>query len=391
MKTKLTVKAVEKLKPAARDVILWDEELANFGIKITPAGRRSYLIYYRTREGQQRRPGIGTYPSLRPEAAREIARDWLTRVAQGEDPSRDRAAHRTAPTVRDLCSRYLEEHARTRKKQSSIRNDERLINAHINRALGARKATSVDRADIAAIHQSLRKTPYEANRMLALASKMFGLAERWGVRPDGSNPAKNIDRYKEKKRDRYLSDAELKRLWETLESSKIGGEVSLTAIAAIKLLILTGRRLSEILGLKWSYVDLDARTMRFPDTKTGPLLVSIGRSAVDLLLELRERASSGTVYVFGGRGHGQPLVNLQKPWRRVRASAGLHDVRLHDLRHTFGGIAAGLGMSLPLIGRLLGHSSPATTARYAHVAQNPVRLAADTINEAVERSIRSGT
>jgi integrase len=384
MKAKLTVKNVEAIKPATVDVILWDSELSGFGCKVTPKGKRTYFLYYRTKDGQQRRPAIGVHGPLKPEAAREIAKRWLHEVAQGRDPSLSRIQDRAAPTVRDLCGRYLVEHAETRKKESSVRNDRRLIDAHVLPALGARKVAAVTRSEIAAMHHSLRNTPYEANRMLALTSKLFSLAERWNLRPDGSNPAKNIDRYREEKRERYLSSVEVARLWKTLNSPEAAAKASQSAITAIKLLMLTGRRLSEVLGLQWSWIDLDAKVMRLPDTKNGALLVSLSDAAVAILTDLKAEARD-KVFVIVGRKKAAPLVNIQKPWRALRALAGLDDVRIHDLRHTYASVGAGLGMSLPLLGRLLGHTQAATTARYAHLAQNPVRMAADAIGSELMR------
>lgn len=379
VKVKLTVRSVEAIVPGSKDVIVWDTELAGFGCKVTPKGKRSYFLYYRTKDGQQRRPSIGQHGPVRPEFAREVARRWLAEVALGQDPSQTRTATRTAPTMSDLCARYLDEHAATRKKATSIKNDKRLIDSHLLPALGTRKAAAITRADVAALHHKLRLTPYEANRMLALASKMLGLAERWGLRPDGSNPAKNIDRYKEEKRERYLTGVEVSRLWKLLHSEDALRCASPTAIAAIKLLILTGRRLNEVLKLEWGWLDLDNRVMSLPDTKTGALRIPLGLAAVELLRELKG-TSAASRYVFPGRVADQPIINLQKPWGRLRAKADLNDVRLHDLRHTYASVGAGLGMSLPMIGKLLGHKEAATTARYAHLSQDPVKVAADAID-----------
>ncbi|MXO75123.1 tyrosine-type recombinase/integrase [Altererythrobacter aerius] len=400
MKTKLTVKSIEALQPADKDQIIWDAELPGFGCKVTPKGRKSYFLYYRTKDGQQRRPAIGTHGPLRPEAAREIAKRWLAEVAAGGDPSQTRKIDRSAPTVNKLCDRYLEEHAETRKKASSVKNDRRIIDVHIRPAIGAKKIASVARSDISALHHSLRSTPYEANRMLALASKMFSLAERWSLRPDNTNPAKNIDRFREEKRERYLSPAELKRLWIALNSPEAKEKASDSAIAAIKLLILTGRRVSEVLGLRWEWIDFKAKTMRLPDTKGGTLFVSLADSTIAVLEELHQSRqarlerqknakpdedSELNPFVIEGKRQGQPLVNLQKPWRAMREMAKIDDVRLHDLRHTYASVGAGLGMSLPLLGRLLGHSQPATTSRYAHLAQSPVSVAANQIGDELIR------
>ena len=378
MKAKLTVRSVEAMKPEAKDVVLWDSELAGFGCKITPTGKRSYFLYYRTKDGQQRRPTIGAHGPIKPEAARAIARAWLAEVAQGRDPSLSRAQDKAAPTFDALCDRYLSDHADVRKKASSAEGDRRLIRLHLRPALGTKKVAAITRADVANLHHKLRATPYEANRVRSLASKMFALSERWGMRPDGSNPAKNIDRYKEEERERYLTGAEVARLWQVLNSDAAAAQASPSAIAAIKLLIVTGRRLNEVLGLKWAWVDLDAKIMRLPDTKGGRLTVSLADAAVSILSDLKQNAGDHE-YVIPGAIDGKPLVNLQKPWRAIRAMAGLDDVRLHDLRHTFASIGAGMGMSLHMLGRLLGHAQAATTARYAHLAQIPVQAAADAI------------
>lgn len=384
MKAKLTVRTVEAMKPDSKDVVLWDSELAGFGCKITPAGKRSYFLYYRTKDGQQRRPTIGAHGPMKPEAARAIARAWLADVAQGCDPSLSRAQDKAAPTFDTLCDRYLSDHADVRKKASSAEGDRRLIRLHLRPALGSKKVAAVTRADVAGLHHKLRETPYEANRVLALASKMFALSERWGMRADGSNPAKNIDRYKEEKRERYLTSAEVARLWQVLNSDAATAKASPAAIAAIKLLMLTGRRLNEVLGLKWAWVDLDAKLLRLPDTKGGRLTVSLADAAVSLLSELKADAGDHA-YVIPGAIKGKPLVNLQKPWRALRGMAGLDDVRIHDLRHTFASIGAGMGMSLHMLGRLLGHTQAATTSRYAHLAQDPVRTAADAIGAELMR------
>lgn len=378
MKAKLTVRSVEAMKPEAKPVILWDSELAGFGCKLTPNGKRSYFLYYRTKDGQQRRPTIGVHGPFRPEAARAIARAWLAEVAQGRDPSLSRTEGKTAPTFEALCERYVSDHAEVRKKASSADGDKRLIRLHLGPALGKMKVAAITRADVAGLHHKLRATPYEANRVLALASKMFSLSERWGMRPDGSNPAKNIDRFKEEKRERYLTSAEVATLWTTLHSDKVVTKVSPAAVAAIKLLMLTGRRLSEVLSMQWAWVDLDAKLLRLPDTKGGRLTVSLADAAVALLSELKQNAGEHA-FVIPGAVEGRPLVNLQKPWRAIRKIAKLEDVRLHDLRHTFASIGAGMGMSLHMLGRLLGHTQAATTSRYAHLAQSPVQAAADAI------------
>lgn len=389
MKAKITVRSVEAMKVGSKDVILNDTELPGFACKLTPTGKRSYSLYYRTKEGIQRRPTIGRYSLMKPEAARQIARGWLAEVAQGGDPSLTRTQAIGAPIFDTLCDRYLSDHADVRKKASSAEGDRRLIRLHLRPAWGTKKVPTITRADVSSLHHKLHATPYEANRVLALASKMFALSERWGMRPDGTNPAKNIDRFKEEKRERYLTSAEVARLWQVLNSDAAAAKASPHAIAAIKLLMLSGRRLGEVLGLKWAWVDLDAKLLRLPDTKSGRLTVSLADAAIAILAELKEGAGDHP-YVIPGAIEGKPLVNLQKPWRAIRTLAGLSDVRLHDLRHTFASIGAGIGLSLHMLGRLLGHSQAATTSRYAHLAQSPVQAAADSIGVELMRLTTGG-
>ena len=384
MKAKLTVRSVEAMRPGAKDVVLWDSELSGFGCELTPVGKRSYFLYYRTKDGQQRRPTTGAQAPIKRHGARTAGGGWLAAGAHGRDPSLSRAQDKVAPTFDVLCDRYMSDHAEVRKKASSAEGDRRLIRLHLRPQLGSKKVAAITRADVAALHHKLRTTPYEANRVLALASKMFALSERWGMRPDGSNPARNVDRYSEEKRERYLTSAEVARLWQVLNSDDAAAKVSPAAIAAIKLLMLTGRRLNEVLRLQWAWVDLDAKLLRLPDTKGGRLTVSLADAAVAQLSALKAGAGDHA-YVIPGAVKGKPLVNLQKPWRVLRSMAGLDDVRIHDLRHTFASIGAGMGMSLHMLGRLLGHTQAATTSRYAHLAQTPVQAAADAIGAELMR------
>jgi integrase len=206
---------------------------------------------------------------------------------------------------------------------------------------------------------------------------MMNLAEAWGLRTDGSNPVRHVKRYPERKRERFLTREELQRLGAVLADAQATGAETPFVLAAVGLLILTGARLTEILTLKWDYVDLQGQVLRLPDSKTGAKLIYLNAAAINLLRTMPRMA--GNPYVIAGKKRRARLINLQKPWRRLRAKAGLGDVRIHDLRHSFASVAAGAGMSLPMIGKLLGHSQPQTTARYAHLAADPIRAASDLI------------
>jgi integrase len=238
----------------------------------------------------------------------------------------------------------------------------------------------------------MRGTPGAANRTLALLSKLFNLAEKWGLRPDGSNPCRHVEKYRERKIERFLSSEELARLGAALREAERTQIELPSVIAAIRLLLLTGCRLSEILTLRWQDVDIDHQVLRLPESKTGKKVVYLASPALEVFAKA-ERVD-GNPHVIVGKRPRAHLVNLQKPWRRIRAMAGLRDVRIHDLRHSFASMAAAGGLSLPLIGALLGHSQPQTTQRYAHLTADPIRRAADitssSIAEAIARPLPSG-
>jgi integrase len=224
--------------------------------------------------------------------------------------------------------------------------------------------------------------------LLALLSKFFNWCERHGYRPDGSNPCRHIEKYKEKRRERFLTPQELAQLGEALADSEEHETVSPFAIAAIRLLVLTGARLSEILTLQWSYVDFEHSLLRLPDSKTGQKVIYLNAPALQVLTDLPRL--EGNPFVICGKREGARLINIQKPWRRIRKAAGLDDVRIHDLRHSFASIAAGSGQSLPVIGALLGHSQPQTTARYAHLSADPLRTANDAIGRRLNETFNVG-
>jgi integrase len=217
---------------------------------------------------------------------------------------------------------------------------------------------------------------------------MMNLAEQWGLRPDGSNPARHVRKYREVKRERYLSTQELQQLGRTLAQAQAEGSESPFVLAAIALLVLTGARLTEILTLRWVEVDLERQLLRLADSKTGPKTIYLNDAATNLLRTIPRLADN--LYVIAGAKKGARLVNLQKPWRRIRARAGLADVRIHDLRHSFASVAAGVGLSLPVIGKLLGHTQPVTTARYAHLAIDPIRAASNLIGDEIASVMNGG-
>ncbi|MBT4879517.1 MAG: site-specific integrase [Alphaproteobacteria bacterium] len=374
---KLTKKIVESIQPKERDHILWDSEISGFMCKVTPAGKKSYFLYYRTHDRRQRRPKIGDHGVVTCEQARNIAQRWILEVTQGKDPSAEKKDLRLVPTLKELADQYMKEHA-SRKRLSSRKEDYRLWKQHILPTLGTLKASSLDRSDIAKLHHSFQHLPTTGNRVLSLLSKAFNLAELWGYRPNHSNPCLHIKKYTEQKRERFLSQKEIERLMKILEEEK-GNDP--WAVSAIQLLLITGCRLNEILTLKWEEVDVDNQYLRLRDSKTGKKLIYLSTAALDLLKNIPKKEENPFV-ICGGKA-GAHLINLQKPWRRIRAKAELEDVRLHDLRHTFASIAASKGLSLPIIGALLGHKQTQTTARYAHLIGQPLLEASEKIGKKI--------
>lgn len=383
-KTRISRRAMDAMTPRAARYYVWDSQLAGFGVKVMPSRRKTYVFKCRTaggRAGVGREPVIGVDGSITPEQARKVAQGWAAKVALGQDPAADRQTARAAERMADLFARYLLDHAALHKKPSSVLNDRAMIETTLRPAFGTTRVKDMARSDIAKWHSKLSRTPYAANRALALLSKALNLAELWGLREPGSNPCRQIKKFKEERRERFLSAAEFRRLVETLgraAAGALGGDppavMSPLAVGAIRLLILTGARKSEILGLHWDWVDFDKGLAVLPDSKTGRRRLFLPPEALDVLRGIPRLADNPNVIASARPGHC--LVNLKRPWEIIRQEAGLPEVRLHDLRHSFASVAASAGMSLPQIGALPGHNSPQTTARYAHLADSVQHQAA---------------
>lgn len=384
---KLTKRTIEGLEPRAREYFEWDDELRRFGVRVLPGGRKSFVIQYRIGR-RSRRMGLGLFGVVTPDAARSRALQALAKVAAGVDPLEEQQAKLNAITVTELAAKFESNHIdlNCRLKASTGREYRHALKRYILPALGKLKVAEVTRADLARLHSSMADRPYQANRTLEVVSKMFNLAEEWGHRPEGTNPRKGIKKYPEQKRERFLSQAELRRVGQVLDEMAAERIEMASAIAAVRLLMLTGCRLNEIMTLKWSHVHLRAGELRLPDSKTGKKVVQLGQPAVALLRDI-DRVE-GNPWVLPGKADGGRLSDLQPFWRRVRARAGLVDVRIHDLRHTFASVAAGEGMSLTMIGKLLGHTQHQTTARYAHLAGGTVQAAANDVSDVIASRLR---
>jgi len=390
--TRITKRVADAAKPNGRDYFLWDDELPGFGLRVFASGKRSYVVQYR-KDGRSRRVAIGLHGALTPDEARTQAKILLGSVAKGENPAEERAVIRRDPTISEVCNLYLKEGPilRPRKKVSSWKTDMANIERHIRPLLGRRKLRSLAKIDVqrfqadatagkTALNQKtgfrgraiVKGGPMVGARATALLRAILNFAVDRGLRPD--NPARNLQLNKGNRRDRFLTGDELANLGAALAVEELKAEAK-PSVAAIRLLMFTGCRKSEILTLQWRFIDWERNLLRLPDSKTGAKIVPIGEPAVDVLTALSRE--DGEPYVFPSPRKGRHLVGLQKVWERVRETAQLPGVRLHDLRHSFASVAVGGGFSLFMVGKILGHRDSRTTEIYAHMADDPLKVVAN--------------
>ncbi|MDA8021142.1 MAG: site-specific integrase [Thermoanaerobaculia bacterium] len=355
---------------------VWDERLTGFGVRIYPSGTKSFVVTYWAK-GRQRFFTIGRYGKITLHQAKADALELFLKVHCGEDPAGDRQAARRAPTVADLADRHVREHSEINKKPRNAKRDRTAWDRLVLPKLGRRKVKDVTRADIAKLMTGLADTPAMANKVLTLLSKAFNLAEIWDWRSEGTNPCRHVGRYQEDSRERFLSQSELTRLGQVLGEAETAWGTSTHAIAAIRLLILTGCRSSEILKLCWDDVDYERRCLHLPDGKTGKRQVVLNTHALQILADLEHLPDNP--HVIPGNKPGSHRATLQNTWNRIRREADIGDVRIHDLRHTYASYGVNGGQSLAMIGKLLGHRKVQTTMRYTHLADDPLRQAAESI------------
>ena len=382
---KLSKRTIDALEPRETDFFVFDERLPGFGVRVLASGVKTFQVQYKS-GGRTRRKSLGRHGALTADEARREAQKILGEVAKGDDPIERIAEARRAPTMAGLAERFLEEHVGVRCKPRTAFDYKSALRRLILPRLGAFRIVDVTRKDVAALHDALRATPIQANRVLTILSKMFNLAELWGLRPDGSNPCRHIQKYRETRRERYLKAGELARLGGVLAEVEAEGSETAFVVAAYRLLLLTGCRLREIERLEWAHVT--ETHLELPDSKTGRRRVPLPPEARAILEALRRRSSGA--FVIEGKIPGAHITDLEKPWQRVRRRAGLDDVRLHDLRHSYASMAVQNGVDLLTVGAILGHKSLATTRRYAHLSDAPIRDAADKVSSLLSQSLAAG-
>ena len=382
-------RTVDALK-VEKDTMFWDRELQGFGVRVYPTGRKVYIVQTRAGGKEGVRVTIGPDGVISPEEARRRAALIIARIKAGEEPVPEPLSAKLAkgPTVAELARRYLEDHVAVRCRPRTAEFYRGAVEKYILPRFGKQPAIAIDHAQVTELHHALRAKPVMANKVVETLSRIYNAAEDKGLIPEATNPCVLVVKNRERKRERFLTPDEFKRLGRALAEATTRRRVSPYAVAAIRLLILTGCRKREILHLRWEQVDVEAAELVLAATKTGPRNVSLSPRAVRVLKSI-ERVP-GNPWVIPGRVEGRPMRNIDEAWGVVCELAGLTDTRIHDCRHSFASRALALGENLPMIGRLLGHSEIQATERYAHLDRDWVRDAAVRISESIAADVLTG-
>lgn len=373
-KVKLTKRVVENTAPdSIQRIIIWDTEVTGFCIRVYPTGKKTYFLQYRNKKRETHKIKIGVHGSITTELARQKAIELSLSIGAGEDPSikHKTVAENTGQSMQDLADKYLSLHAGPKKAPKSYKEDIAKLKNIILKRYAPLRVDAISTLDLQKLNSDLQKTPIQANRTMALLSKMFNLAVQWGWRPD--NPVIGVDKYKEQKRYRWLDDEESQRLFAALDAYH-----NQNVANAIRLLILTGARKTELLSATWDQFDLEKGvwTKQAHTTKQRKMEhVPVSSVALEILQMMKEQADSP--FLFPGKTPGGPLKDPKKAWDTIRKKAGTPDVRIHDLRHTYASHLVSSGLSLSIVGKLLGHTQVSTTQRYAHLADAPLREATE--------------
>jgi integrase len=408
----VTKSSVDALKcPPDKDrEILWDNAIRGFGVIAFRNGGKVYCAQYR-KDGRSRRTRIGQHGRLTPEEARKRAKAILGAVETGSDPIAERRAARAVRMFGQVAGDFLRLHVAAKRRPRTLDEYTLTLKNNVLPYIGAKRVVELRRADLAKLHGKQAHTPYQANKALSVISAIWNWAAKRDEVAFADNPAKGVERYREQGRERYLTSKELGRLGAALTQGETIGflyyvdesrpnakhagkpdkrrtKLDPFAAAAIRLLILTGARRKEILDARWDQVDFERGILNLSESKTGKKSIYLSAAAQAVLASLPRVA--GNPHIIAGAIEGAPRADLKKPWAAACKAAGLRGVRLHDLRHSFASFGAGASLGLPIIGKLLGHSQPSTTHRYAHLDADPMRRAVETISATISSAMDGG-
>jgi integrase len=389
---KLSEGIVAALPADGRDRIIMDGALSGFGVRVTAAGLKLFIARVRA-GGKRRYVAVGESPGMKLADARKEAGRVLTALREGRDPALDRAERLRAAaagetTIAMLAERWMSEVVTLKRKPRTAADYRRLIDQKIGPALGHKTISGITREDVLKWHAKMAKTPRRANYAVSTLRALLNFAEEVGLRQPHTNPCRRIEMYREGRRERFLSEPEIAKAAEAIDKAEQAGKIGPHAAAGLRLALLTGARSGEITAAKWAHLDRSRKVVRLPDSKTNvPRDIYLSDAALEVLASIEHVEP----YIIAGAKKGEPFKNLGRSWIVARAYSGLQDCRLHDLRHSYASLAASRGVSLQMIGKLLGHRVPATTQRYAHLARDVVSGVNDELGAAMTAAIEKGS
>jgi integrase len=386
---RLTQAFVDAQVADGRDRIVFDTQISGLGLRVTLAGKRIFIAQARV-GGRKRRLTVGYAPAMTLSQARAEAPQTLAAMRSGVDPTAERKVRQRAAVARtisigELAERWMADAVIPKLKPRTAFDYQQLLTKHILPALGRHTVAEIDREHVERLHLDMRGTPRRANYTIATIRALFNFAIRRDLRSPGSNPAAGIKMYRERARERFLNEAEMAAAAEAIAEAEREGKVGPFAAAGLRLALFTGARSGEVTAIQWDHIDWQRRLIRLPDSKTNePRTIHLSDAAIEVLRTVPHVGP----FVIAGAKHGEPFKNLSRAWIIARSYGGLKDVRLHDLRHSYASLAASQGVSLQMIGKLLGHKVTATTARYAHLARDAAQAVNDDIGAAMTAAIK---
>lgn len=380
---KLTKKTIDAATGNGTLQYLWDEEIKGFGVIVTPAGSKSFILNYRNKDNRVRRKTIGKYGQLTIDRAREIARELCYLISKGEDPVQHKEVLRGQPTFAEIAERFMTDHSAVRNRPATHQSNRQVLDNMLLPYFGRMKIRSVEVRDVQEFMSKNKHRKIGANRALGTLSSILSKSEAWGYRDRNSNPCFRMEKYPENHRERFLTEDEFAALEVAMQDAERKLTESPYVLAMFRIMMHTGCRPGEAKHLKWEYIDLENKLIRLPKEATKekrPKNLFITPTIEQVLKGLR-RIEGNPYVVVSERCSGQTITCTKKAWDRIKKAAGITtELHLHDLRHSHASVANSLGYSLPMIGALLGHTQAQTTLRYAHLATDHLRKAAEDIS-----------